>query len=145
MLLPLAVVWERSRGLLAGLLLAHAAACSGVLLSGLPWPWRIAGLLGVLAALRWSIREWQGSAGDLEISGPGEAVLNEEGARIRVVAIRHVTWPWLAAADLQYVDGRSAGRVRRIVVFADALDAETFRRFRLCLRVGLLRPVADRE
>lgn len=145
MQLPLVVVWERSRFLLVGLSLAYAAACSGVMLSGLPWPWRIATLFGLLAALYWSVRQWRGAVGELEISGRGEAFVSEEGGRIRVVAIRHVIWPWLAAADLRYIDGRSAGRVRRIVVFADALDPETFRRFRLCLRVGLLRPVADRE
>jgi membrane-bound toxin of toxin-antitoxin system len=145
MQLPLAVVWERSRLLLAVLVLAYAAACSGVVLSGLLWPWQIAALLVLVLGFYWSLRQWRNSGGALEVFGPGEAVLRDEGARIRVVAVRRVVWPWLVAVDLRDLDGRSAGRSRRIVVVADALDPDVFRRLRLCLRVGLLRPVADPE
>jgi hypothetical protein len=146
MQLPLAVVWERSRILLVGLFMAYAAASSGVMLSGLHWQWQMGVLIALALGLAWSLRQWSVSRGALEIYGPGDAVLREEeGARIRVVATRRVIWPWLVAADLLYLDGPSAGRCRRIVVAADTLDPETFRRLRLCLRVGLLRPAADPE
>ena len=141
MLLPLAVEWERSRGALVGLSVAYAAACSGVVLSGLAFEWQAVILLALIAGFVVALRRWRRSAGALVIAGRGDVQLRGEGQAMPVVAARAIVLPFVVVVDLEATVAGAARHPVRIAVFSDALPAVDFRRLKLCLRAGMLNPV----
>ena len=140
MILPLAVEWERSRGALVGLSVAYAAACSGVVLSGLAFEWQAVILLALIAGFAVALRRWQRSAGALVIGGRGDVQLRGEGQALPVVAARAIVLPFVVVVELESTAAGAARRAVRIAVFGDALPAADFRRLKLCLRAGVLNP-----
>ncbi len=125
--------------LLAGLLgSTHILAAGGLWLAPLPLAWALACSLALSAHLVWLVRlhAWRSGAGaliDLELLDDCSVlVCSRTGPRerYRIAASSFVSRP-LVVLNLRSGVGR---RTRRVLIAADSLDAESFRRLRVWLR-----------
>lgn len=119
------------RVLPAALLLAHGGAVIAAFLAAIPLPFKIAVLAVLCASLAWQLR----------LLGGGMSVAIEEDGACRIAGTdgEHVG----QVADDSFVSSTlvilniQAARTKSIVITAERLDADTFRRLRVFLRWGM--------
>jgi toxin CptA len=125
--------------LLAALLgSTHVLAAGALWLAPLPLAWVLAGSLALLAHLAWLVRlhAWRSDAG---------ALIDLELLDDCSVSVRSRTGPWepyriagssFVSRPLVVLNLRSAveRRTRGVLIAADSLDADSFRRLRVWLR-----------
>lgn len=138
---PLVVAWQCSRRLLALGIAIHAAAVSGVFLSGLSGAAQVGctALVALLGAQAW--RRWQSGAGRLTLHSlaAGEYAPGAGPVSIPVVCTRQTLWSSLIVLELRSMD---RAQCWRIAIADDALPRDEFRRLSVCLLAGALRPAS---
>ncbi len=134
-----------SRRLVILLMLAHAGALVLVLMLPLPWPAMLVLWLATLVSMGWSISIAflrRSAIVELIHEAEGEWALRDAAGNAMMGRLLPGSYLHPQLVVLNFARNGERWRLRRVVILADMLDADSFRRLRVWLLAGSHSPLA---
>ncbi len=133
MFLPLELTLRPSRIYMAALAMAHGFGLVGVWLAAVPVGIQSALTIALIVSVIWAWREISSVPRGLRVSQSGQLELLYDEWQSARIQDRPVVLPWFVSLSLAH---EPAGR-SRIMLWADSVEAEPFRRLRVWLKWGM--------